>query len=138
MRIIFKLLLFVAIAQSSDEFIISYKAILKNQILLGEEYNIVKSLTISDKYIIVGKCDFIPKIEVESNLVESNLIKILRNNKENLLDCLHKNVDAKVSDNAKLIGNVANFKTKFEFKPHRILAFFDGNKIDIKFIEKIK
>ena len=134
MRIIFRLLLLVVIAQSGDEFIISYEAIMKNQILLGEEYNIVKSLTTSDKYIIVGRCDFIPnQIEAESNLIE-----ILKNNKEMVLDCLHKNINAKVSDNVSFIDNAVNFKTKFEFKPHRILAFFDGNKIDIKFIEKLK
>ncbi|RDU58279.1 hypothetical protein [Helicobacter sp. MIT 99-5507] len=134
MRIIFKLLLLVAIAQSNDEFIVSYKAIIKNQILFGEEYNVVKSLTISDKYTIVGRCDFIPD-EIEA---ESNLIEILRNNKEMVLDCLHKNISAKISDNVKFIDNAINFKTKFEFKPHRILAFFDGNKVDIKFIEKLK
>ena len=132
MRIIFKLLLFVALAQSSDEFIISYKAIIKNQILLGEEFNITKSLTTSDDYMVVGRCDFIPEN------TESELIEILRNNKEIMLDCLYKNIGAKISDDVKFIDNAVNFKTKVEFAPHRILAFFDGNKIDIQFIEKLR
>ena len=129
MKIIFKILLLAMIAQGDDEFIVSYKAIINNQILIGEEYNITKSLTTSKKYSIVGKCDFIPN-DIEA---ESKLIDILKANKEMILDCLHKNIDAKIRDDVKYINNMVNFKTKFEFWPHRILAVFDGNKINIKF-----
>lgn len=134
MKIIFKILLLAMIAQGDDEFIVSYKAIINNQILIGEEYNITKSLTTSKKYSIVGKCDFIPN-DIEA---ETKLIDILKANKEMILDCLHKNIDAKIRDDVKYINNMVNFKTKFEFWPHRILAVFDGNKINIKFIKKIE
>lgn len=134
MKIIFKLLLLTTIAKCSDEFIISYKAIMKNQVLIGEEYNVSKTLTTSKKYIVVGQCDFIPiKMELESKTID-----ILKDNKEMILDCLYKNINAKVSDNVKFIDNAVNFKTKLEFQPHRILAIFDGNKMNIQFIKKVQ
>lgn len=134
MKIIFKLLFFITISQGNSEFIISYKAIIKDQILIGEEFNIVKALTRSKEYSITGGCDFIP-----NNMdIESKLIDILKINKEMVLECLEKNINAKITDDTKFINNEVSSKTKFEFLPHRILADIKNNRIDIQFIKKIR
>lgn len=132
---------------ANDEFIISYKAIVKNQILIGEEYNVSKALSLSRDYKVIGFCDFIPdvlsknkdsniNVEVESSIDET--FGILKNNKDIILECLQKHINTKIRDDARFINNALHSKITFEVKPQRILAVFDGNKINIEIIERIK
>ncbi|RAX54003.1 hypothetical protein CCY99_04790 [Helicobacter sp. 16-1353] len=131
--------LFMGILIANDEFIISYKALVENHILIGEEYNVSKALSLSKDYKVIGICDFIPESH-KTNDMESNenSFRILKENKDIVLDCLQKYLHIKIRDDARFINNALHSKIAFELQPQRILAVFDGNKMNIQIIEKIK
>ncbi|MDE6886193.1 MAG: hypothetical protein K2P17_04055 [Helicobacteraceae bacterium] len=152
-KILFLLTLVSAnILSANDEFFVSYKAVVKNQILTNEQYYISKALSKSDGWQVIGECEFIDSSNtniLDENDVEQGdlfndkpsatlLKKILEANKDNVLECLHREIDAYIRDDIKSINNALNSKTNFEYKPQRIKVKYDDNKINIRFLEQIK
>lgn len=145
----FIILLIIILNLHSVELIISYKAIVKNQILVSEEYNVIKVLNKSKEFTLIGNCDFVDSSNLHesltlqnnnefNNLNESQTIQILKNNKDEILECLQKNINTKIRDDSKFINNILVSRIKFEIPAQRIIAIENNNKIEIKIIEKIK
>lgn len=136
------LILCMGILAANDEFIISYRAIVKNQILIGEEYNVSRALSISKDYNVVGVCNFIPNLMPSEDFsIESNqnvVFNILKQHKDIMLSCLQKHTNTKIRDDVVFINNALKSKITFEVMPQRILAIYDGNTMNIEIIERIK
>lgn len=135
MKILLVLVLF-ALSQG-NEFIISYKAMIRNQILFGEKYYVSKTLRTSKHYEVLGECEFMDSSDINED--SSNyLLLALRNNKEAILECFSKNTSAIVRDDVKYINNEANTKTYFTIEPHRVIAKNNNGNIKIKIIREDK
>lgn len=64
--------LFCIAGFANDEFFISYKAWVKNQILVGEEFNIAQVLSQSKNWHTIGNCEFVDT----SDILNTDLDKI--------------------------------------------------------------
>lgn len=133
MKFIVYLIFIINICFCSEEFIISYKAITKNNVLIGEEFNISKALKNTSNYEVIGICDF---IDISTRDLDSNLKNILKDNKDTILDCLNKNIYSKIINDIKFIKNAIQSKTTFKIPPQRIIIDTNDNKINMKIIRE--
>ncbi|RDU62452.1 hypothetical protein [Helicobacter sp. MIT 14-3879] len=133
MRVIFFLFLSF-ILSFGNEYIISYRAIVKNHILMGEEYNVSKALSKSKSYEVVGECNL---IDSKFDLDSANAIYLaLKDNKDEILECFNKFIDNNIRDDVKYINNAIHSKISFSIKPQRVIAYFKDGKINIKIIKR--
>ena len=109
---------------SNQEFIISYRAIAKNNILIGEEFKVAKALTLSQNPQIIAICD----INANDN---TSKITILKQNKDEILACFAGHLDSKIRDDIKSINNEVRTKTTFKIPAQRILLDLQRSKIHI-------
>ena len=109
---------------NAQEFIITYRAIAKNNILIGEEFKVAKALTISQNPRIIAQCD------INANDNASN-ITILKQNKDEILACFAGHLDSKIRDDIKSINNEVRTKTTFKIPAQRILLDLQRSKIHI-------
>lgn len=109
---------------SANEFIISYRAIAKNNILIGEEFKVAKALTLSQNPQIIAICD----INANDN---TSSITILKQNKDEILACFAGHLDSKIRDDIKSINNEVRTKTTFKIPAQRILLDLQRSKIHI-------
>lgn len=107
-----------------DEFIVSYRAIAKNNILIGEEFKVAKALTQSQNPLIIAHCD------ISTNDSDSS-IKIIKQNKNEILSCFAEHLDSKIRDDVKSINNEVRTKTTFKIPSQRILLDLPNAKIHI-------
>lgn len=107
-----------------DEFIISYRAIVKNNVLIGEEFNVAKVLTHSQNPDIIAQCD------IELSPDDSN-IKTLKQNQNAILECFERKLSHKIRDDIKSINNEVRTKTTYKIPPCRILLDKQNAKIHI-------
>lgn len=152
---------FCGIMSANEEFIVSYKALVKNHIVVGEEYNLTKALTISQKWRVVSECSFVAvedsvrdsinftqsaestrdsamdSVDSVDSATDSTLLAILRNHKDSVLDCLNA-INANVRDDTRFINNAVDSSVRFEYKPQRVKAREKGGVIELEFIEKIQ
>ena len=110
--------------KNNDEFIISYRAIAKNNVLIGEEFKVAKALTISQNPRIIAKCD------INTNELDSQLM-ILKQNKDEILACFAGHLDSKIRDDIKSINNEVRTKTTFKIPAQRILLDLQNAQIHI-------
>lgn len=111
----------------SDEFIISYRAIVKDSILIGEEFSVVKALTKSKDYDILGVCE----LDIMDFGDSKNYTHFLKQRKEAILECLQTHTQGKISDYTKTINNETRTKTTFKIPPQRILFYPQDSKLHI-------
>ncbi len=109
---------------NQNEFIISYRAIMKDNILIGEEFKVAKALTITQNPRIMETCD------IESNANDSH-IKTLRLNKNAILSCFERTLNNKIRDDIKSINNEVRVKTTYKIPAQRILLDRKDGKIHI-------
>ena len=109
---------------NAQEFIITYRAIAKNNILIGEEFKVAKALTLSQNPQIIAVCD------INTNDNTSN-ITILKQNKDEILACFAGHLDSKIRDDIKSINNEVRTKTTFKIPAQRILLDLQRSKIHI-------
>lgn len=124
-----------ALESSNDEFIISYRAKIKDNILLGEEYNVSRVLKKSSKYKVIGECEMINTAELES---KNAMLKFLRESKDEMLECLNRHIHSNIREDLKSINNMISSQVLFKIAPRRILVDSRDSKILIKIIEEIK
>lgn len=110
--------------KNNGEFIITYRAIAKNNILIGEEFKVAKTLTKSKNPRIIAQCD------ININDSDSSL-KILKQNKDEILACFAGHLDSKIRDDIKSINNEVRTKTTFKIPAQRILLDLQNSKIHI-------
>lgn len=115
--------------ETYSEFIISYKAIVKDNVLLGEEFNVAKALTFSEDYEVLGICDLENIGENFKN--DSAKVTFLKQNKEAILECLQTHTQGKISDSTKFIDNQTRTTTTFKIPPQRVLLYKDSFKLHI-------
>lgn len=111
----------------SEEFIISYRAIVKDGILIGEEFSVVKALTQSKNYDILGVCE----LDIMDFGDSKNYTPFLKQRKEAILECLQTHTQSKISDYTKTINNETRTKTTFKIPPQRILFYPQDSKLHI-------
>ena len=109
---------------NAQEFIITYRAIAKNNILIGEEFKVAKALTLSQNPQIIAICD----INTNDN---TSSITILKQNKDEILACFAGHLDSKIRDDIKSINNEVRTKTTFKIPAQRILLDLQRSKIHI-------
>lgn len=119
----------------NDEFIISYRAKVKDNVLLGEEYNVSKVLRRSVSYRIIDECEMINTAELDS---KSAMLVFLRESKDEILDCLNRHIHSNVREDLKSIDNMISSQVLFKITPRRIIVESKDSKILIKVIEEIK
>ena len=118
----------------SYEFIISYRAIVKNHSLIGEEFFVSRPVKNTKQYEVIGICNLdLSSTDLDSNL-PSKIQKILKQNKDFLLDCISKATHISIRDDLKFINNAIFSKTTFKLPPQRILV--DSNSNEIKIIRE--
>ncbi|MGX2983791.1 hypothetical protein [Helicobacter sp. 23-1045] len=110
--------------KNNGEFIITYRAIAKNNILIGEEFKVAKALTLSQNPQIIAVCD------INTNDNDSN-ITILKQNKDEILACFAGHLDSKIRDDIKSINNEVRTKTTFKIPAQRVLLDLQRSKIHI-------
>lgn len=123
------------VESSNDEFIISYRAKLKDNILLGEEYNVSRVLRKSIDYKVIGECEMMNTAELDS---KNAMLKFLRESKDEMLECLNRHIHSNIREDLKSINNMISSQVLFKIAPRRILVDSKDSKILIKIIEEIK
>lgn len=120
----------------ANEFIFSYKAISKNNVLVSEQVVVSQALTLSDKYNILGECQ-IPLISTKT-IFKHTVIRTIEDSikhDHDLLSCINKFIPFHVLNDDKSIGQVSNTKSILTIDPMRFKAReYDGNLI-IQLIE---
>ena len=112
-------------SNNKDEFIISYRAIMKNNILIGEEFKVAKALTTSQNPTIIAQCDIIEFSPDDSH------IKTLKQNQSAILECIERELKSKIRDDVKSINNEVRTKTTYKIPAQRILLDRQRLKIHI-------
>ena len=107
-----------------NEFIISYRAIMKNNALIGEKFSVSKALVVTQNPRIQATCD------IESNALDSNLA-ILKHNQSAILECFERELSTKIRDDVKSINNEVRTKTTYKIPAQRILLDRQRSKIHI-------
>ncbi len=113
------------ISNNKDEFIISYRAIMKNNVLIGEEFKVAKALTTSQNPTIIAQCDIIEFSPDDSH------IKTLKQNQSAILECIERELKSKIRDDVKSINNEVRTKTTYKIPAQRILLDRQRSKIHI-------
>ena len=112
-------------SNSNDEFIISYRAIMQNNVLIGEEFKVAKALTISQNPNIIAQCDIVEFSPDDSH------IKTLKQNQSAILSCFEQTLHNKIRDDIKSINNEVRTKTTYKIPAQRILLDRQRSKIHI-------
>lgn len=107
-----------------DEFIISYRAIMKDNALIGEEFKVAKALKKTQNPRIKAFCD------ITSNSSDSH-IKTLKQNQNAIVECFEQSLGSVIRDDIKYINNEIRSKTTYKIPPQRILLDIQNNKIHI-------
>lgn len=138
------LALLLCVGLGASEFIISYKAKMQNDLLVGEDYKVSEVIAKKgDKgieegeYRIIKVCNIIPKdyegVEDEANFVK----KVLKTQRELVLDCLYSS-GIKIYDEVTSRDLQAKSKTIFSIPPKRVIAKYENGILNLGILEKVE
>lgn len=138
------LALCVGVWANEMEFIISYKAKMQNDLLVGEDYRVsevienrgVKGIE-SGEYRIVKVCNIVPRdyegVESEASFVK----KVLKTQRELVLDCLYSS-GVKIYDEVTSKDLQAKSKTILSIPPRRIVVKYENGMLNLGILEKVE
>ncbi|HIY44707.1 MAG TPA: hypothetical protein IAA23_06750 [Candidatus Helicobacter avistercoris] len=134
----------VGVWANEMEFIISYKAKMQNDLLVGEDYRV--SEVIENKgakgikngeYKIFKLCKIIPQ-DYEGQEDEVSFVKkVLKTQREVVLDCLYSS-GVKIYDEVTNRDLQAKSKTIFSIPPKRVIAKYENGVLNLGILEKVK
>lgn len=126
------------------EFIISYKAKMQNDLLVGEDYRV--SEVIENKgakgikngeYKVFKLCKIIPQ-DYEGQEDEVSFVKkVLKTQREVVLDCLYSS-GVKIYDEVTSRDLQAKSKTIFSIPPKRVIAKYENGVLNLGILEKVE
>ena len=126
------------------EFIISYKAKMQNDLLVGEDYKV--SEVIDSKgirgikeggYQVFKICNIIPR-DYEGQEDEKAFVKkVLKTQRELVLDCLYSS-GVKIYDEVTSRDLQAKSKTIFAIPPKRVIAKYENGVVNLGILEEKK
>ena len=133
----------VGVWANEMEFIISYKAKMQNDLLVGEDYRV--SEVIENKgakgikngeYKVFKLCKIIPQDD-EGQEDEVSLKKVLKTQREVVLDCLYSS-GVKIYDEVTNRDLQAKSKTIFSIPPKRVIAKYENGVLNLGILEKVE
>ena len=134
----------VGVWANEMEFIISYKAKMQNDLLVGEDYRV--SEVIENKgakgikngeYKIFKLCKIIPQ-DYEGQEDEVSFVKkVLKTQREVVLDCLYSS-GVKIYDEVTNRDLQAKSKTIFSIPPKRVIAKYENGVLNLGILEKVE
>ena len=134
----------VVVWANEMEFIISYKAKMQNDLLVGEDYRV--SEVIENKgakgikngeYKIFKLCKIIPQ-DYEGQEDEVSFVKkVLKTQREVVLDCLYSS-GVKIYDEVTNRDLQAKSKTIFSIPPKRVIAKYENGVLNLGILEKVE
>ncbi|MCE3046986.1 hypothetical protein [Helicobacter kayseriensis] len=134
----FAVVLVLMQALNAEEFIISYRAKIKNTLFEGEEYRVSKVIDSkgsrgvkNGEFEIIKKCTFVPLGVLEQRDVE----KYLKQNKDQVLECLYSS-GVGIYDEVITKDLQAKSKTIFKVPPKRVIAQLKDGVIEFSVLEK--
>ena len=134
----------VGVWANEMEFIISYKAKMQNDLLVGEDYKV--SEVIENKgakgikngeYKVFKLCKIIPQ-DYEGQEDEVSFVKkVLKTQREVVLDCLYSS-GVKIYDEVTSRDLQAKSKTIFSIPPKRVIAKYENGVLNLGILEKVE
>ena len=134
----------VGVWANEMEFIISYKAKMQNDLLVGEDYRV--SEVIENKgakgikngeYKIFKLCKIVPQ-DYEGQEDEVSFVKkVLKTQREVVLDCLYSS-GVKIYDEVTNRDLQAKSKTIFSIPPKRVIAKYENGVLNLGILEKVE
>lgn len=134
----------VGVWANEMEFIISYKAKMQNDLLVGEDYRV--SEVIENKgakgikngeYKVFKLCKIIPQ-DYEGQEDEVSFVKkVLKTQREVVLDCLYSS-GVKIYDEVTNRDLQAKSKTIFSIPPKRVIAKYENGVLNLGILEKVE
>lgn len=134
----------VGVWANEMEFIISYKAKMQNDLLVGEDYRV--SEVIENKgtkgikngeYKVFKLCKIIPQ-DYEGQEDEVSFVKkVLKTQREVVLDCLYSS-GVKIYDEVTSRDLQAKSKTIFSIPPKRVIAKYENGVLNLGILEKVE
>lgn len=133
-----RILLFWGGFAFSQEFIISYKIKIHNELLSGESYKVSRVITPrgesglkEGRFKIVKSCKILP----EENLQEEEIQNFLKLHKEEVLECLYSS-GVELYDEATTKNLQSQSKTIFKIPPRRVLITLKDGVVNLNVLEK--
>ncbi|RDU72114.1 hypothetical protein [Helicobacter brantae] len=129
---------------SEMEFIISYKAKMQDDILVGEDYKVsevidskgIRGIKDGD-YQLFKICNIIPRdyegVEDEASFIK----KVLKTQRELVLDCLYSS-GVKIYDEVTSKDLQAKSRTIFSIPPKRVIAKYENGVVNLGILEEKK
>ena len=134
----------VGVWANEMEFIISYKAKMQNDLLVGEDYRV--SEVIENKgakgikngeYKVFKLCKIIPQ-DYEGQEDEVSFVKkVLKTQREVVLDCWYSS-GVKIYDEVTNRDLQAKSKTIFSIPPKRVIAKYENGVLNLGILEKVE
>ncbi|WP_305862933.1 hypothetical protein [Helicobacter cholecystus] len=134
----------IGLGANEIEFIISYKAKMQNDLLVGEEYKVSEVIgnrglrgIKNGEYRVLKFCKILPS-EYEGQKNEASFIKqVLKSHREAVLDCLYSS-GVKIYDEVISRDLQARSKTIFSIPPKRVIVKYDNGVINLGILEKLE
>lgn len=134
----------LSLGLGASEFIISYKAKIKNDLLVGEDYKVSEVLENkgtkgikNGEYRVFKLCKIIPQ-SYEGQEDEANFVKkVLKTQREVVLDCLYSS-GVKIYDEVTSKDLQAKSKTIFSIPPKRVIAKYENGILNLAILEKVE
>lgn len=138
------LTLALCVGLGASEFLISYKAKMENDLLVGEEYKVsevidnkgIKGIK-NGEYRVFKLCKILPTgydgQENESEFVK----KVLKTQRELVLDCLYSS-GVKIYDEVTSRDLQAKSRTILSIPPKRVVAKYENGVINLEILEKLE
>ncbi|MFP4333568.1 MAG: hypothetical protein ACLFQJ_09720 [Campylobacterales bacterium] len=113
----------------SKQFIITYEAYTKNSLLISEKFYVSDAMTHINPPSIKSSC------MIENTIDSNNISKILKSQKDRLLECLFKN-GVKLKSFEELKGIYLDTRAILYIDPTRIDAEFNDDFVNIEIFNK--
>lgn len=134
----------LSLGLGASEFIISYKAKIKNDLLVGEDYKVSEVLENkgtkgikNGEYRVFKLCKIIPQ-SYEGQEDEASFVKkVLKTQREVVLDCLYSS-GVKIYDEVTSKDLQAKSKTIFSIPPKRVIAKYENGILNLAILEKVE
>lgn len=127
---------------SEIEFIISYKAKMQDDLLVGEDYKVsevIQSKGINGikkgDYEIFKICKIIPRDYEGQEDEQSFIKKVLKTQRELVLDCLYSS-GIKIYDEVTSRDSQAKSRTIFAIPPKRVIAKYENGVVNLGILEE--
>lgn len=134
----------LSLGLGASEFIISYKAKIKNDLLVGEDYKVSEVLENkgtkgikNGEYRVFKLCKIIPQSYEGQEDEASFAKKVLKTQREVVLDCLYSS-GVKIYDEVTSKDLQAKSKTIFSIPPKRVIAKYENGILNLAILEKVE